>query len=281
MSFGSGFDTYTRVSYSVAGRVIRGYSSSFSMATSFLKNPDRDRIRALYAIVRIADEIVDGAFGGDAEDQLALLNDFQQRIETAVRTGFSTDMCAHAFAHTARECTITSDLWSPFFDSMRSDVDGAQTLDLDSYIHGSAEVIGLMCVRIFFRGKPPQSRQIEEGARALGNAFQRINFLRDYGHDANVLGRTYVARELTEDAKQKEITLIRQQLAIARPAIDLLPGRSRLGVLIAHDLFSELTDRIAQVPASELIRTRVSVPPTKKATLAARALAKKQGGTRE
>lgn len=272
MSFGSGFDTYTRVSYSVASRVIRGYSTSFSLATSALKNPDRDRIRALYAIVRITDEIVDGAAPAPPQDQLALVNDFQDRLESAARTGFSTDMPVHAFAHTARQCGITRELWAPFFDAMRSDIEGQPPLDLDRYIHGSAEVVGLMCVRIFFRGAPPASPQVEEGARALGNAFQRINFLRDYGHDARVLNRTYVAQELTDQVKREEIAHIRQKLAVARPAIDLLPGRARLGVLIAHDLFAELTDRIEQVPASELMRTRISVPPTRKAALAARAM---------
>lgn len=286
-----GYDMYTRASYAAASRIIRRYSTSFSLATSLLDRRDRSHIQALYALVRVADEVVDGACPGTPDERLSHLRALEQRVAHAVATGFSTDLITHAFAHTARTCSITADLWEPFFASMRTDATAsieppavakaqAAPTDLTTYIYGSAEVVGLMCVRIFFHGPPPATNPaddpaantIDQGARALGNAFQRINFVRDYAHDSTTLGRAYLP-ELTDATKAHQIALIREQLHIARPAIDLLPGRTRMAVLVAHQLFTQLTDYLDYLPAATILTTRISVPARTKAAIVTRVLA--------
>lgn len=289
---GHAYDAYTRTAYAASARVIRDYSTSFSLAASLLERLDRQRIRALYALVRIADEVVDGAHPGTATQRCEQLRELEARVDDAMESGFSTDLVVHAFAHTARACGLTRAHWAPFFTSMRSDAQAGVgpagcsgqgprpetagvppvALSLDDYIYGSAEVVGDMCARIFFRGQlpPERSEQILAGARALGNAFQRINFVRDFGHDSTHLGRTYLPTPVNAEIFAAEIRLIRQQLTIARPALEHLPTRARMAVRVAHDLFADLTDRLEAVPVEQLATTRVSVPAAHKARIVAR-----------
>lgn len=272
---------YTRTAYRAASAVIRSYSTSFSFAASLLPKRMERSIASLYAVVRIADEIVDGAYPAGPAAQAEALDDFRLRIADACRTGFSSDLIAHAFADTARRTGIGPKLWDPFFSSMYRDIrpEHHSPVSLDSYIHGSAEVIGLMCLAIFMEDENPTAEEqpiLEDGARGLGAAFQRVNFLRDLGSDTAELGRTYLVDsegKFTEEEKARQLDIIQADFAAARKAMPLLPWRVRTAVGTALGIFEELAERVAATPVAELQRTRLRIPAPRKAVFAARAAA--------
>lgn len=284
----SALNKFTRTAEVAADDVIRQYSTSFGLATRLLGSRHRTHVRNIYAMVRVADEIVDGVAeeaGLDPAEREAVLDDYIARTHEAMRTGYSTDLVLHAFALTARESGIGEDLTQPFFDSMRADLAGADAegpVAYDeaahaSYVYGSAEVVGLMCVRVFVRDETltdAQQAEVAAGARALGAAFQNINFLRDLADDTERLGRSYLSGEgrLTAADKDAWIATIRQQLADARATIPLLPHDARAAVRAALNLFEGLTDRADATGIDELYGTRVRVPNTAKAWLTARAV---------
>lgn len=275
---------HTAASQRAAECVIREYSTSFRAATGLLGQPVRRRVRALYAMVRVADEIVDGAAAGaglGSEAVGRVLDRYEADCRAAMATGYSPDPVLHAFAHAARATGIGAELVEPFFSSMRSDLQRA-THDAESlarYVHGSAEVVGLMCVRVFVTdtapGPVPPPPHLEEGARRLGAAFQQVNFLRDLAADADGRGRSYLeggVDDFDDAARDRAVAAIRADLGAARAVVDELPRSSRAGVLAAHDLFATLTDRLAATPASTLRTTRVRVPDAQKAFVVARAV---------
>lgn len=277
---------YDAVAHRAADLVVREYSTSFGLATRILPAGQRGRIRDVYALVRLADEVVDGAtdeVGGDVEDARVRLDALEVETELALRTGYSTNILVHAFARTARESGIGSDLTAPFFASMRMDLDTTEH-DEDSfarYVYGSAEVVGLMCLRIFLLEEPTavrdaRYRELTPGARALGAAFQKINFLRDLADDADRLGRSYFVgvdpHHFSEEQKATVLADIAEDVRLARDAIDRLPAAVRPAVAAACELFAELTRRLEATPAPELLTTRVSVPTAVKVRIAGRAL---------
>ncbi|MFD6815279.1 MULTISPECIES: phytoene/squalene synthase family protein [Microbacterium] len=267
--------------------VIRTYSTSFGLATRLLGTRHRQHVRNIYAMVRIADEIVDGVAaeaGLDASAQAAALDSYIAETHRSMRTGYSSDLILHAFARTARECAIGEDLTGPFFDSMRADISrdaGFTAYDADAhaaYVYGSAEVVGLMCLQVFLRDadRTPEEREIlHRGARRLGAAFQNVNFLRDLADDTDRLQRGYLGgtERLTDADRDAWVATVERQLADARAAIPLLPKDARAAVRSALALFAALTRRVAKTPAAELYRRRVRVPDPVKALLAARAVA--------
>lgn len=278
-------ELYTRVSEQAAGVVIRGYSTSFSLASRLLAEPVRTRVASIYALVRIADEIVDGATDaaelGPTESARAL-KELEDQTGEALATGYSTNPIVHAFAATARITGFGTDLTGPFFESMRSDL--AQTAydaeGFERYVYGSAEVIGLMCLRTFLHGhsRTPEQREVlHYGARALGAAFQKVNFLRDLRDDYERLGRSYFpdldVTALNESAKFLILDDIADDLSASRAALPLLPPSSRKAVTLAHSLFRELADRLYATPADRILHARVSVPTFTKVRLAAAASA--------
>lgn len=257
-----------------AATVMRRYSTSFSWATALLREPARCGIRALYALVRVADEIVDGAFEDAAvAERRALLDDLERTTEAALVTGRSTDLVVHAFAGTARRCGITTELTRPFFASMRTDLDrtGHDHDSLGAYVHGSAEVVGLMCLRVFLAEEPDAAAgfaALAPGAVALGAAFQKVNFLRDLAADRRDLGRTYLpgtAAGLTDAERDRWLDDIDRDLALARAAALGLPRSARAGVLAAHALFATLSRRLRRTPAPTIAARRVRVPGPAKA----------------
>lgn len=280
---GTDLALYERTASESAAVVIRRYSTSFALASRLLPARMRVHIARIYALVRVADEVVDGpgaAAGLGADDLRALVIDLEAETLTAIDRGFSTNLIVHAFAATAREFGIGAELVCPFFDSMRSDAARA-SLDaagLESYIHGSAEVVGLMCLAVFENGRTrtrDQQRTLQEGARRLGAAFQKINFLRDIAVDRAELGRDYLPRAdgaLTEESKAAHVADIRADLAAADRAMPLLGADCRPAVRASRDLFGELTERIARTPASVVASERVRVPNRVKARILARAL---------
>ena len=292
-------DLYTRTAEDATRAVIASYSTSFGLAVRLLGARNRHHIRNIYALVRIADEIVDGlaAEAGLAEpEQQEMLGGFVAATHAALSSGISDNLVIHAFARTARAADIGAELIDPFFASMRADLDRADTAsDLGTeegqtspvrgfdakehaeYVFGSAEVVGLMCLKVFLIDldrTPAEVARLEYGARQLGAAFQNVNFLRDLADDDQRLGRSYLTpgHRLTEAEKAEWVNTIRQQLAAAQDAITGLPKDARTAVRCACALFTALTDRIATTPVAELYRQRVRVPNAVKARLTAHAL---------
>ena len=270
---------YDRMADRAAAQVIGHYSTSFSLATRVLAPDTRRDIRNLYAVVRIADEIVDGTTAEANECPETALDTYEEQVLHAPRHRFHTDPVLHAWANTYRRCGIKDDHVRAFFYSMRRDTTQTDynADDLGAYIYGSAEVIGLMCLDIFLREHDPSEqdrRTMEEGARALGSAFQKVNFLRDLGEDSRELGRAYLGPVLDEDLKHTLTAEITEELDAARAAIPLLPAAARRGVAAAEALFRDLNERIAATPAEDVASARVSVPNHRKFLLTARAIQK-------
>lgn len=279
-------DRYDRAAVRAAHEVILAYSTSFSLATRLLEKQVRTDIRNLYAMVRIADEIVDGtaqAAGMSAREAAETLDDYERVVLAAPERRFHVDPVLHAYALSARRCGFDPEHVVAFFSSMRRDLqqNTHDARSFEDYVYGSAEVIGLLCLSAFLVDHPVTDAgrtELEAGARSLGAAFQKINFLRDLAEDSGTLGRAYFPgldhRELTEVHKTELIADIRKDLAHARTVIPRLPRSARTGVLAATELFTELTDRLDDLPAAELSTRRVSVPRRIKFAVLARAVAK-------
>lgn len=262
--------------------LVRRYSTSFGLATRLLPPGQRVHVRDVYALVRLADEVVDGASteaGADLAATRALLDDLEARAEAAMASGYSTDVLVHAFAGTAREVGITTELTRPFFASMRMDLDVHEhdEASLAAYVYGSAEVVGLMCLRVFLHDEPAVERErryaeLAPGARALGSAFQVVNFLRDLAEDGAVLDRRYLVgidpRAVTEEQKAAVLAGVEADLVLARTALAGLAPGARRAVAVALGLFAELASRIRATPAGELSHRRVRVPGPVKARIA-------------
>ncbi|WP_139977290.1 phytoene/squalene synthase family protein [Nocardioides litoris] len=270
-------DEYDRVAETTAAMVIDAYSSSFGLASRLLAPPVRRHVRNVYALVRVADEIVDAPRpDGTAVQRAAVLATLRAETVTAMGTGHSSNLVVHAFARTARAVGVTPDLVEPFFDSMHADLDPQphDQASFDAYVHGSAEVVGLMCLRAFLHDEPrPDDRYdaLAPGARRLGAAFQKVNFLRDLREDLDTLGRSYfpgldVAR-LTDAERDVLLDDIEADLDAAARVVPHLPGSSRVAVCAAHDLFAELARRLRATPAEVLRSRRVRVPQPVKARI--------------
>ena len=280
-------ERYDAMCDDAAAHVIARYSTSFTLATRLLSGGLRRDIRNLYAMVRIADEIVDGSAAEAGVDAPSLIDAYEDAVLAAPSVRFHTDPVLHAYAATARRCEFDPAHVRAFFASMRQDT-ARSTYDsagFDSYVYGSAEVIGLLSLSAFLAENPatPADRQrMEAGARSLGSAFQKINFLRDFGEDYSALGRTYFPelrdRPLDDATKSAILADIRSELSHARSVIPLLPPAARGAVSAAEALFSELADRVDATPASRLKTTRVSVPRARKLILTARAFAASRKG---
>ena len=269
---GTNLNKYAETALASSTTVIGHYSTSFGLAARLLDTRVRTPVRTIYALVRIADEIVDGAAaeaGVSVEEQRRLLDELEVETERAIVRGYSTNLVVHAFAATARQCGIDSTLIAPFFASMRRDLDPTPftALGVAEYIYGSAEVIGLMCLRCFVRWSPRDSTelsQLEDGARHLGAAFQKINFLRDLSCDREILGRNYFPGidplHLTDEQKDAILDDIDNDLSIANAALPLLAPGCRRAVAAAQGLFTRLCRRLRATPADRLLRTRIRVP---------------------
>lgn len=274
---------YDATAQAAAAAVIRTYSTSFGWACRLLGPSVRRHVRSVYALVRVADEIVDGASAGagvPARQARELLDALEAETVQSIDRGFSTNLVVHAFAIAARFGGIGPDLLGPFFASMRADLGtGNHSEDsLDEYVYGSAEVVGLMCLRIFVAAEPEtkdREAELTAGARRLGAAFQKVNFLRDLAEDYTTLGRVYLPgadpQALTEATKHEFLDEIDADLRAARAVIGDLPDSARTAVLVAHDLFSELSVRLRRTPAQALLTTRVRVPDAQKMVMVARA----------
>ena len=266
---------YDRVAEETASIVIRRYSTSFGLASRLLGVGVRQHVENIYALVRVADEIVDGGAHVDTLQAARALNELEVETEEAMRIGFSANLVVHAFALTARDVSFGSELTAPFFESMRMDLNQKvhDQESFDRYVYGSAEVVGLMCLRAFLHDEPVTDLpRLETGARALGAAFQKVNFLRDLAADFETLGRSYfpdVAVDSFDEAtKVRLLDDIDADLAVSAAVVPDLPRSSRRAVALAQSLFAELSSRLRATPASQLVSARVRVPNPVKARLA-------------
>jgi phytoene/squalene synthetase len=261
----TGLDLYTKVARESSSVVISQYSTSFGWATNLLPEPVRGKIKDIYALVRVADEIVDGsaaaANGAQKINIRKQLDDLEGEVYAAMKVGFSTNLVVHAFALTANEVGITKEIIEPFFTSMRMDITKAKHTpkSFKDYVYGSAEVVGLMCLRAFIAGResqysPAEKDALNHGALALGAAFQKINFLRDLEADFRALGRSYfpgvTVETFNEEQKEFLVADIAADLIVAANAIRLLPTDVRPAVSAAQFLFQELTTKVAATPAA-------------------------------
>ncbi len=272
---------YNAAAGAAAATVIGQYSTSFGLATRMLGPSVRCDVTNIYALVRIADEIVDGAAAGagvDVDAQAELLAGLERETMTALGSGYSTNLVVHAFADTARRTGINELLIAPFFASMRRDLSPEPFTPegVDEYIYGSAEVIGLMCLRAFLADSPRSVSEVVElelGARRLGAAFQKINFLRDLASDSEFLGRNYFPgidpARITEADKAAVLDDIDLDLAVAERALPLLPRSSRTAVTAAHHLFARLSAKLRATPAEDLLKSRVRVADAEKLAILA------------
>ena len=271
---------YDHVAEGSAAAVIRQYSSSFGLASRLLAEPMRTQIRNFYALVRIADEIVDNpdpTLG--REPRARMLAWLHEDVRHALRTGYSANLVVHAFARTAVDCGIEEELIDPFFASMSMDLERTvHTSDsFDRYVYGSAEVVGLMCLRVFLAGdRAGDYDRLAPGARRLGAAFQKLNFLRDLAEDHDTLSRCYFpgidVDRLSDADRDRILDDIAGDLDAAAAVIPDLPGSSRRAVQAAHATFAELAVRLRNTPAAEIRRTRVRVSTPRKLRLAAGAV---------
>jgi phytoene/squalene synthetase len=276
---------YNRAAEKSSAVVIAQYSTSFGWATKLLGKYERGRVRNIYAMVRVADEIVDGAAAEALNKYIgtephAMLDKFEQETYRAMECGFSTNLVIHAFALTSREVGIKRDIVQPFFNSMRTDL--VQRVhdkrSFETYVYGSAEVVGLMCLQVFISQKPVSASEKEElvaGARALGAAFQKVNFLRDLSADFDKLGRSYFplinVDEFNNAERDRLIADIRKDLVLAKTALQKLGPGSQRAVGAALLFFEELNNKIAKTPANKLLEKRIRVSNPKKILILLRA----------
>jgi phytoene/squalene synthetase len=275
-------ERYDTVASAACDLVIRRYSTSFHLACRLLDEPVRHDVTAVYALVRIADELVDNPHAlVDPARGRSLLDALEADTLEAVDQGGSANLVVHAFARAARRCGIDASLISPFFASMRADLDVVEhdQASFERYVYGSAEVVGLMCLRVFlWHGGDglPSYAELAPGARRLGAAFQKVNFLRDLGADRSARGRRYFPgiepEHLTDADKNRLLDDVHDDLCAAAPAVAALPPSSRRAVAVAAALFDELARRLRRASAQQVLNERVRVPAPVKARVVARTL---------
>lgn len=271
------FDT---VSYSSSKLVTKTYSTSFSLATKMLYSSIRSHIYNIYGFVRFADEIVDSFHDYNKED---LFNRFNEDLELALKNKISLNPILNSFQHTFHKYNIDKDLVDAFMNSMRTDLHKTKYLteeEFKAYIYGSADVVGLMCLKVFVKGDNQKYNELKETAMALGSAFQKVNFLRDLKADFEGLNRTYFPntdlKNLDEASKQKIIEDIELDFEKGLSGIKKLPIEAKFGVFMAYRYYRQLLKKLKKTPALQIKNTRIRVSNPKKIELLMRSYIKYQ-----
>jgi len=258
------FDT---LSFDMSELTTKRYSTSFSLGISFLDKAIRKPIYNIYGFVRFADEIVDSFHGFDKQ---VLLNDFRKDTYKAIEQGVSLNPILNSFQWAVNTYNIPIDLIDTFLDSMEMDLN-KQFYDqsqYEKYILGSAEVVGLMCLKIFVYGDQDEYERLKPLAMKLGSAFQKINFLRDLKADYQDLGRTYFPgidlNEFNASVKKEIERDIEVDFAQGYEGIKQLPKSSRFGVYMAYVYYYKLFTKIKSIDAQVILSERVRIPNNKK-----------------
>lgn len=260
---------FHQVCHECSESVTKRYSTSFSSAIKLLHKDLRAPIFDIYGFVRFADEIVDTFHDYDKE---TLLNDFEAETWKAINTGISLNPILHSFQHVVRKYNIPHELIVAFLHSMRLDLnktDYKTVHELNEYVYGSAEVVGLMCLCVFCEGDMQQYEALKGEARSLGAAFQKINFLRDIQADFNNLNRTYFPDfdfyRFDQHTKQRIEEDIEKDFAAALEGIRKLPWKARFGVYTAYRYYYALFEKIKGMQPARVLQQRVRVPDYQKA----------------
>ncbi len=271
------FDT---VSHECSKTVTTSYSTSFSLATKMLSDSIRQDIYNIYGFVRFADEIVDTFHDYDKN---VLFENFSKDLELSLEHKISLNPILNSFQETYHKYGIDKDLVDAFMKSMRTDLHKSTYLtdeEYKQYIYGSADVVGLMCLKIFVKGNNEKYESLKDSAMSLGSAFQKVNFLRDLKADFEDLSRTYFPNtdlnQLDEASKQAIIEDIEKDFAAGLQGIKRLPIEAKFGVFMAYRYYSQLLKKLKKTPALEIKSTRVRVPNYKKFELLTRSYVKYQ-----
>ena len=265
------FDTVSRT---CSKAVTNAYSTSFSMATKMLAPSIRQDIYNIYGFVRLADEIVDSFHEYDKEK---LLDDFTTELHKAIDAKISLNPILNSFQETVHKYEIDPVLYNSFLKSMRMDLHKSVYLtqeEYKEYIYGSADVVGLMCLKVFVNGDRNKYNKLKKSAMSLGSAFQKVNFLRDLKADFEDLSRTYFPNanleSLDEVSKQKIIEEIEADFIAGLQGITKLPIEAKFGVYTAYVYYKQLLNKLKRVPSLEIKNKRISVPNYQKAGLLAK-----------
>ena len=271
------FDT---VSHQCSKTVTKSYSTSFSLATKMLSNSIRQDIYNIYGFVRFADEIVDSFHDYDKE---TLFNNFENDLKLALNQKISLNPILNSFQETYHKYGIEKHLVDSFMGSMRLDLHKSTYLSAEeykAYIYGSADVVGLMCLKVFVKGDVVKSESLKDSAMSLGSAFQKVNFLRDIKADYEDLSRTYFPNtdlsKLDEASKQEIIADIENDFSKGLQGIKQLPLEAKFGVFMAYRYYNQLLKKLKKTPALEIKSTRIRVPNYKKIELLTRSYVKYQ-----
>ncbi|MCF8323087.1 MAG: squalene/phytoene synthase family protein [Flavobacterium sp.] len=254
---------FDEVSFKCSKLVTKSYSTSFSLAVKMLSPTIQEAIYSIYGFVRFADEIVDSFHDFDKE---ILIKDFEEEYYKAINSGISLNPILNSFQKTVTKYAINDDLIQAFLKSMKLDLikKGYESKEeYEEYIYGSADVVGLMCLKVFVNGNLQQYEALKPEAMRLGSAFQKVNFLRDLKDDNLLLSRNYFPdfdlNTFDESAKKKIIAEIEDDFKVAHQGILKLPKEAQFGVYTAFVYYKKLLSKLENTPSNEIGITRIRV----------------------
>ncbi|MDF1549142.1 MAG: phytoene/squalene synthase family protein [Bacteroidales bacterium] len=257
------YDLYHTTSSNISKLITRSYSTSFSIAVSTLQPKIRADIYNIYGFVRLADEIVDTF---QEHRKAELLYRFEAQFYQAYYEGISLNPVLHAFVRTVKKYDISLDLVDDFIESMKMDLGKVlySKKNYDKYIHGSANVVGLMCLYVFVEGDLEKYEKLKKPAMMLGSAFQKVNFLRDLKDDIHLLDRQYFpgfnSNNFSDEIKKQIVAEIENEFADAFQGVKRLPVNSRLAVYIAYKYYRLLLRKLKRTSSKKILTQRVRVP---------------------
>lgn len=261
---------FDSVSTKCSKLITNDYSTSFSLGIRLLSPEIRPAVYSIYGFVRVADEIVDSFQGFDKKQ---LLDDFRLDTYKALEQKVSTNPVLNAFQEVVHKYSISRDHIDTFLDSMEMDLHKVEYGQdgYEQYIVGSAEVVGLMCLKVFCLGDQTRYDQLEYSATRLGSAFQKINFLRDIKADYEGLGRSYFPNvdlsKFNDETKQKIEEDILLDFNDGLKGIKQLPKRARFGVYVAYFYYKSLFRKISGLQAQRIMNERIRISNSKKVSL--------------
>ncbi|MGI9532798.1 phytoene/squalene synthase family protein [Lutimonas sp.] len=256
-------ELFDNLSYRCSHRVTTMYSTSFSLAVKMLSPKIQKDIYAIYGFVRFADEIVDSFHDYDKE---VLLDEFEKDLYNSIERGISLNPILNAFQHVVHKHHIDHDMIDHFMKSMRADLNKQEyksVKEYEEYIYGSADVVGLMCLKVFVQGDQQRFEELKAPAMKLGSAFQKVNFLRDLKDDTENLERSYfphIKGGIIEGAvKDQIIAEINQDFDDAYIGIKKLPMEAKFGVYTAYVYYKKLLRKLNRTEASEIQEKRIRI----------------------
>ncbi len=265
---------FDNVSFDCSVKVTKAYSTSFSSAVKMLAPSIRQDIYNIYGFVRFADEIVDTFHDYDKE---ALFSQFENELNLALNQKISLNPILNSFQHTVNKYNIPMELIDAFMHSMKLDLHKTvytTVEEYNQYIYGSADVVGLMCLKVFVNGDNQKYEELKHSAMRLGSAFQKVNFLRDLKADYEDLSRTYFPNtdlsRLDETSKQQIIAEIQADFDAGFEGIQKLPIDAKFGVYTAYIYYKKLLSKLKKTPSLEIKNTRIRVPDYEKVGLLAK-----------